>query len=501
MHVGQCGLQLGSSFWHQARLEHSQQQHYVHHADSRAKAGKASIGGGSGMSSGGSGGSGSGRRVSSVHRTADSSEWWRWSASSDSSSAPFDDSLSTFFHPVEPSSAASSSLSSFPFRARAVLVDMESGVLSALSRSSQASLFDSAVSVVSDVSGSGNNWAHGYCVFGPQYGSAVLDCVRRQAEQCDSLQAFILSHSTGGGTGSGLGSYILEQLSDCYGGLYRLDQCVLPSVDSDDVVTSPYNAALSLPAIQRSADVVLPFDNQAMVDICDAFHKSANQQPQQQRLTAAPTIATAATVPPPPAASVIGGGFSELNVLCASVLTSLTAGMRFPGELNVDLSDLVMTLCPHTDTNLLVPALSPLHSTLLYHYNNNNNNNINNKSSSSSSSRTATSQSRQQLLVGPAGRAGRALDFAVSPLSETGGAYYFHTVNTAQSLYATQSSARHAASAFGSSIRAATGRGDLDGGRSGRTGSQQEDALFNSTLQMNHQLLQVGLCATQLARA
>lgn len=36
---------------------------------------------------------------------------------------------------------------------------------------------------------------------------------RLQAEACDSLQGFMLLHSLGGGTGSGLGSYILEQLA------------------------------------------------------------------------------------------------------------------------------------------------------------------------------------------------------------------------------------------------------------------------------------------------
>lgn len=33
-----------------------------------------------------------------------------------------------------------------------------------------------------------------------------------QAESCDSLQTFVMMHSIGGGTGSGVGSYILELL-------------------------------------------------------------------------------------------------------------------------------------------------------------------------------------------------------------------------------------------------------------------------------------------------
>ena len=485
VHVGQCGLQLGSSFWHQVRGEHTRQQRREQRADHTAKAGKDSIGGGRG-----------GRADSGA--AGQSSEWWRWSASSAPLSASVDDSVSTFFHPLDSDAGPSSP---FPYRARAVLVDMESGVLSALARSSQSSLFDSAVSVVSDVSGSGNNWAHGYCVFGPQYGRPVLECVRRQSEQCDSLQAFILTHSTGGGTGSGLGSYILEQLADEYSGVYRLDQCVLPSLERDDVVTSPYNAALSLPAIVRSADVVLPLDNQALVDICDGFHKS--QQSPQQTATqlkhqlqqhSRPRTAASTASPSPPPPSVIGGGFSELNVLCASVLSCLTAGMRFPGELNVDLSDLVMNCCPFTDTNLLVPALSPLHATLQYHYTHDDGSTQSHQPLQQAGLEKATGRPAlaSRRRVDPSTGVQVANSLAAAPASSAAEtSYYFHTVDTAQSLHSAQSTARHSVSAFGSSTRSPAVRGDMDAMQGGRTGGQHNDALFHTALQTSHQLLQV----------
>jgi hypothetical protein len=38
--------------------------------------------------------------------------------------------------------------------------------------------------------------------------------VDREAEYCDSLEGFTLCHSIAGGTGSGMGSYLLELLSD-----------------------------------------------------------------------------------------------------------------------------------------------------------------------------------------------------------------------------------------------------------------------------------------------
>ncbi len=38
----------------------------------------------------------------------------------------------------------------------------------------------------------------------------------READNSDSLEGFVLCHSIAGGTGSGMGSYILEKLNDRY---------------------------------------------------------------------------------------------------------------------------------------------------------------------------------------------------------------------------------------------------------------------------------------------
>ena len=63
-----------------------------------------------------------------------------------------------------------------------------------------------------DVSGAGNNWAHGHHGYGPAYRGRLRGALRRAAEAADALQSFVLLHSLGGGTGSGLGTYILGLL-------------------------------------------------------------------------------------------------------------------------------------------------------------------------------------------------------------------------------------------------------------------------------------------------
>jgi len=42
----------------------------------------------------------------------------------------------------------------------------------------------------------------------------VFDIIDREADGSDSLEGFVLCHSIAGGTGSGMGSYILEKLND-----------------------------------------------------------------------------------------------------------------------------------------------------------------------------------------------------------------------------------------------------------------------------------------------
>ena len=116
---------------------------------------------------------------------------------------------------------------------------MECGPLNETMRSPLGSLFEETQYVM-DVSGAGNNFAHGNAHYGPLYREKLTESLRRTVEHCDSLQTFILLHSLGGGTGSGVGTYMLSLLEDLFPEVYRFTTSVYPQED-DDVVTSPYN--------------------------------------------------------------------------------------------------------------------------------------------------------------------------------------------------------------------------------------------------------------------
>ena len=47
----------------------------------------------------------------------------------------------------------------------------------------------------------------------------VMDMIDREADACESMEGFVVTHSIAGGTGSGLGSFMLEKVRG-WGGEY-----------------------------------------------------------------------------------------------------------------------------------------------------------------------------------------------------------------------------------------------------------------------------------------
>lgn len=56
-----------------------------------------------------------------------------------------------------------------------------------------------------------------------------LDRIRKLADNCTGLQGFLVFNAVGGGTGSGLGSLLLERLSVDYGRKSKLGFTIYPS--------------------------------------------------------------------------------------------------------------------------------------------------------------------------------------------------------------------------------------------------------------------------------
>ena len=78
-------------------------------------------------------------------------------------------------------------------------------------------------------SGAGNNWAKGHYTEGAELVDQVLDVVRREAEGCDCLQGFQITHSLGGGTGAGMGTLLISKIREEFPDRMMATFSVVPS--------------------------------------------------------------------------------------------------------------------------------------------------------------------------------------------------------------------------------------------------------------------------------
>ncbi|VDD80199.1 unnamed protein product [Mesocestoides corti] len=92
--------------------------------------------------------------------------------------------------------------------------------------------------------GSGNNWALGYLLNGPSCVDAVGDKLMTELEKCDMVDGLIAAMSLAGGTGSGVGTYLLRHLGDLCPKVPVLAQLVWP-YRRGEVSIQAYNAVLS----------------------------------------------------------------------------------------------------------------------------------------------------------------------------------------------------------------------------------------------------------------
>lgn len=95
-------------------------------------------------------------------------------------------------------------------------------------------------------------------------------------------QGFMLLHSIAGGTGSGLGSYLLERLNDRYPKKLIQTYSVFPDSSNSDVVVHPYNSLLTLKRLTNHADAVIVLDNQALSRICQDRMNGGEEEFQQE---------------------------------------------------------------------------------------------------------------------------------------------------------------------------------------------------------------------------
>ncbi|VDD79665.1 unnamed protein product [Mesocestoides corti] len=260
----------------------------------------------------------------------------------------FDESMRTFFD-------ISSMNSRQILKARSLLVDMEEGVVKGILRGPLGNIFDAA-HLITDIPGSGNNWAVGYYEHGEKHASEIIEALRRTAESCDCLQCFFILHSMGGGTGSGTGSFVTTLLADYFPEVFKIITAVFPSLN-DDVITSPYNTVLALDKVTEFADCVIAIENQALATIANNIRGELKDRKGGNQLSCGSVISGEGGISEGKVKA-----FDEMNNIVANMLLNLTSSARFQGTMNVDLNELSMNLVPFPRLHYLIAAQSPITS-------------------------------------------------------------------------------------------------------------------------------------------
>uniref|UniRef100_A0A7S2GR21 Tubulin gamma chain n=1 Tax=Haptolina brevifila TaxID=156173 RepID=A0A7S2GR21_9EUKA len=159
-----------------------------------------------------------------------------------------------------------------------------------------------------------------------------MDMIDREADGSESLEGFIMCHSIAGGTGSGMGSLLLEAVNDHFPKKLIQTYSVFPNnQDGGDVVVQPYNSLLTLKRLALNADAVVVLDNTALNRIATERLQTDN------------------------------ASIAQINSLVSTVMSASTNTLRFPGYMNNDLVGLMSSLVPTPRLHFLMTGYTPLH--------------------------------------------------------------------------------------------------------------------------------------------
>lgn len=215
-----------------------------------------------------------------------------------------------------------------PIVPRALLIDTEPSVVEDIKMTQYGSLFPSE-QIVTGNEDAANNWSKGLAEMSV-LGDTIMERLRRVCAECSSLQGIFLFHSSGGGTGSGLGSALLERLRDDMAKLPIFSFCAWPSPRLSTTVVEPYNTILSLTAQLDASTISVILDNEALYNIC-----------RNALALESPT-------------------YSNLNRLISQTVSSWTASLRFPGTLNLDMNEMATNLVPFPDLHFMLTSYAPI---------------------------------------------------------------------------------------------------------------------------------------------
>jgi len=215
------------------------------------------------------------------------------------------------------------------FVARNLSVDLDPDVLNNIRQGQWQAIHDPTC-LINGTEDAGNNFARGHYSKGKELMDLVKDRIRKLIEGCGNVQGFMVNHSVGGGTGSGMGMLILERLCVDFRKKGKIGFEIYPSEKRSTCIVDPYNSILSTHWLLDHTDVSLVFDNESLYELCQRNLKLRE-----------PT-------------------FANMNRLATKIISNMTVALRTDGELRTDINELQTNLVPFPRLHFLTSAFSPM---------------------------------------------------------------------------------------------------------------------------------------------
>ncbi|XP_076251836.1 tubulin delta chain-like [Rhynchophorus ferrugineus] len=146
---------------------------------------------------------------------------------------------------------------------RSILVDTETKVIENFNSTNIK--FNNIIA--KSCGGSANNWAFGYSENSRLVMSEVLDSVCGEFEKSDFVSSLLNLYSLSGGTGSGVGSSVIEKLRDEYPKKCIINCAILPYMKGE-VSTQAYNTLLNLAHLYSLSNSIFLFENDKLLYMC-----------------------------------------------------------------------------------------------------------------------------------------------------------------------------------------------------------------------------------------
>ena len=158
---------------------------------------------------------------------------------------------------------------------------------------------------------------------------SVLGVVWKEAEDCDCLQGFPHVPLHGGGSGTGMGTFLFSKVREEYQDRSMDTFSIIPSTDASDTMVGPYNAVLSFHQLVKNADECSLLDIEALYDICFRTLK--------------------------PSTPIHG----DLYHLVNAAMSGVTIWLRFPRLLDCDLVKMAVFRIPFPWLHFLMASFAP----------------------------------------------------------------------------------------------------------------------------------------------